>query len=54
MHSIGEYGTHVDIGAAVPQFLQDFAARKDGKDVPKALNNQRLWVNSGGTFKRQS
>ncbi len=49
--SIGEYGTHVDVGTAVPQFLQDFAVRKD---VPKALNNQRLWVNSGGTFKYKS
>jgi hypothetical protein len=47
--TIGEYGTRVDTGVAVPQFIQDFLARKD---IPKALTAFRKYLDSNGTFRR--
>jgi hypothetical protein len=48
--TIGEYGTRVDTGLAVPQFIQDMFARAD---IPKALTAFRKYMDSGGTYRRQ-
>jgi hypothetical protein len=47
-HSVGAYRTHIDVGSSIPNFVQEYLTRRD---LPKALENQRLWVNSGGTFR---
>lgn len=47
--TIGEYGTRVDTGVAVPQFVQDFLARKD---IPKALTAFRKYIDSDGKYRR--
>lgn len=47
--TIGEYGTKVDTGVAVPQFVQDFLAKKD---IPKALTAFRAYMDSDGKFRR--
>jgi hypothetical protein len=47
--TIGEYGTRVDTGVAVPQFLQDFFAKKD---IPTALTAFRAYMDSDGKFRR--
>lgn len=47
--TIGEYGTRVDTGVAVPQFIQDFLAKKD---IPTALTAFRAYMDSDGKFRR--
>ena len=47
--TVGEYGTKIDTGVAVPQFIQDFLARKD---IPKAMTAFRAYMDSNGTFRR--
>lgn len=47
--TVGEYGTRVDTGIAVPKAIQDFLARRD---IPKALDAFRAYVNSNGTYRR--
>jgi hypothetical protein len=47
--TVGEYGTRVDTGLAVPASVQDFFARRD---IPKALAGTRHFVDSNGTWKR--
>ena len=45
--TIGEYGTRVDTGVAVPSFVQNFLARKD---IPKALTAFRKYIDSDGKY----
>ena len=47
--TIGEYGTRVDTGVAVPAFVQNFLARKD---IPKALTAFRKYIDSDGKYRR--
>ncbi|MBI5524876.1 MAG: hypothetical protein HY897_00930 [Deltaproteobacteria bacterium] len=47
--TVGKYGTKVDTGVAVPQFVQDFLARQD---IPKALTAFRAFIDSKGTYRR--
>lgn len=47
--TIGEYGTKVDTGVAVPQFIQDYLAKKD---IPTALTAFRAYMDSDGKFRR--
>lgn len=47
--TIGEYGTKVDTGVAVPQRLQDFFAKKD---IPKALEAFQRYIDSDGSWRR--
>lgn len=42
---VAVYGTKIDVGIFVPQFVQDFLTEKD---LPKSLGLLRAWVNSGG------
>ena len=47
--TVGEYGTRVDTGVAVPDWVQEFLARQD---IPEALTAFRNYINSGGTWRR--
>lgn len=47
--TVGEYGTMIDTGIAVPGWVQDMLARKD---IPKALTAFRKYINSDGKFRR--
>jgi hypothetical protein len=47
--TVGEYGTLVDTGLAVPSAIQDFFAKKD---IPKALDGMRKWVDTDGKYRR--
>jgi len=46
---VGEYGTLVDTGVAVPHSIQDYLARKD---IPGALEAFRAYIDSDGKFRR--
>jgi len=43
--TLGRSGTSVDVGPAVPAFLQDWITRKN---LPRTMERVRLWVNSDG------
>ncbi len=47
--TIGEYGTRIETGIAVPKFIQDIFARAD---IPKALTAFRKYMDSNGTYRR--
>jgi hypothetical protein len=46
--TLGRFGTKVSVNPAVPGFLQNGITRKN---VPQTLENTRLWVDSGGTWR---
>jgi hypothetical protein len=46
--TLGRFGTSVDVGPAVPAFLQDWITRKN---MPSTMERVRLWVDSGGTYR---
>jgi hypothetical protein len=46
--ALARFGTKIDVGPALPAFLQDYAARKQ---LPKAMHNVRRWIDSGGTYR---
>jgi hypothetical protein len=48
--TIGEYGTRIETGLAVPKFVQDIFARDD---IPKAMLAMRKYIDSNGTFRRE-
>lgn len=47
-HSLARFGTHVDVGAGLPTFLQDIATRKN---VPQTLERCRRWIDSDGRYR---
>lgn len=47
--TVGEYGTKVDTGLAVPAFIQNMFARAD---IPKALTAFRKYMDSNGKYRR--
>ncbi len=48
-HTLARYGSRVDIGMLVPEFIEDALTRKD---LPTALGNVKKWIDSGGTFRK--
>jgi hypothetical protein len=46
--ALGEFGTRVVLGPALPAFLQDAATRRK---VPRIVERMRLWVNSNGSYR---
>lgn len=48
--TVGEYGTKVETGMAVPKFIQDMFARGD---IPKALTAFRKYMDSNGKYRRE-
>ena len=47
--TVGEYGTRVDTGIAVPRRIQDFFARRD---IPSALEAFRAYIDTDGEYRR--
>lgn len=47
-NTLARFGTLVDVGPALPAFLQDWATRKN---VPQTLDRTRRWVDSEGTWR---
>jgi hypothetical protein len=47
-HSVARFGTRVDVGPALPSFLQEIATRKN---LPLTLERCRRWVDSDGTYR---
>lgn len=47
--TVGEYGTRIDTGIAVPGWIQDMLARKD---IPKALTAFRKYLDTNGKYRR--
>lgn len=46
--TLARFGTSVDVGPAVPGFLQDWITRKN---VPDSMDRARRWVDSGGRYR---
>ena len=46
--TLGRFGTAVNVGAALPGFLQDWTTRKN---VPETVERLRKWVDSGGAWR---
>jgi hypothetical protein len=46
--SVGRFSTRIDLGPALPAFLQDYATRKK---LPESMDHVRRWVDSGGSWK---
>jgi hypothetical protein len=46
--TLARFGTRVDVGPALPPFLQEYATRKN---VPQTMDHVRRWVDSGGTWR---
>jgi hypothetical protein len=44
-HTLGVFGTVVEVSAKMPSFLQDYATRKN---LPGTLERCRRWVDGGG------
>jgi len=47
-HTLARFSTHVDVGPALPSFLQDIATRKN---VPQTLERCRKWIDSDGRYR---
>lgn len=46
--TLGRFGTVVDVGPALPRSLQAWVTRKN---LPRTIDNARLWVDSGGSYR---
>jgi len=46
--SLARFGTLIDVGSALPAFVQDMTTRSK---LPEAMQNVRRWVDSGGTYR---
>jgi hypothetical protein len=46
--TLGRSGTQIDVGPAVPAFLQDWITRKN---LPQTMERVRLWVESEGIYR---
>ena len=46
--TLGRSGTRVDVGPAVPAFLQNWITRKN---LPQTMERVRRWVNSEGSYR---
>ena len=48
-HTLGRYSTVSETGFGIPQSIQDYLTRKD---LPEALNQVKLWLDSGSTYRK--
>ena len=48
IHTLGRFGTRVDVGPALPAFLQEIATRKN---LPQTLDRCRRWIGSDGRYR---
>ncbi len=49
-HTLARYGTWVQTGFGIPDFIQEYLTKKD---LPSALAAQKKWVDSGGTWRKE-
>ena len=49
-HTLARYGTWVQTGFGIPDFVQEYLTKKD---LPNALSAQKQWIDSGGTFRKE-
>lgn len=49
-HTLARYGTWVQTGFGIPDFVQEYLTKKD---LPSALAAQKKWVDSGGTYRKE-
>ena len=47
-HTLGRFGTRVDVGPALPAFLEEIATRKN---LPQTLDRCRRWIDSDGRYR---
>ena len=48
VHTLGRFGTRVDVGPALPAFLEEIATRKN---LPQTLDRCRRWIDSDGRYR---
>ena len=48
VHTLGRFGTRVDIGPAFPAFLEEIATRRK---LPETLDRCRRWIDSDGSYR---
>ena len=46
--TLGRFTTRIDLGPALPDFLQEYATRKQ---LPESMEQVRRWVDSGGRWR---
>ena len=46
--TLGRFTTRIDLGPALPEFLQEYATRKK---LPESMDAVRQWVDSGGSWR---
>jgi hypothetical protein len=46
--TLARFSTRIDVGPALPAFLQDYATRKK---LPESMEQVRRWVDSGGNWR---
>lgn len=46
--TLARFGTRVNVGPALPVWIQDYATRKN---VPETMERMRRWVDSNGTYR---
>jgi hypothetical protein len=46
--TLGRFGSRVDVGPAIPDFIQDRLGRRTVLDY---IENIRRWIDSGGTWR---
>ncbi len=49
--TLARYGSKVDVGVMIPGFIEDYLTRKD---LPKALDAVKKWVDSDGKYRKGS
>jgi hypothetical protein len=46
--TLARFGALIDVGPALPAFLQDYATRKK---LPEAMERTRMWIDSDGSYR---
>jgi hypothetical protein len=46
--ALARFGTRIDVGPALPGFLQQYATRTK---LPESMHNVRRWIDSGGVYR---
>ncbi|MCL4477654.1 MAG: hypothetical protein M1381_00935 [Deltaproteobacteria bacterium] len=48
-HTLARYGSKLDVGSFVPEFVENYLTRKD---LPKALHAVKKWIESDGKYRK--
>lgn len=49
-HTLGRNSMWIEPNFPIPQRIQEYLIKMD---LPNALNNLKLWIDSGGTYRKQ-